>query len=107
MVSSGGGTQPRWRRDGKELFYVSGDRTVMAVDVTSGPTFKAGIPKALFDAEIASASVIGRGTPAFRWDVTDNGERFLINTVPKETGTTSINVVLNWQEELKQRVPTR
>jgi Tol biopolymer transport system component len=48
MISSGGGTQPRWRRDGKELFYISPDGKLMAVDVTELPTFRSGSPKPLF-----------------------------------------------------------
>ncbi len=48
QVSSGGGTLPRWRRDGKELFYVSADADLMAVDISTVSGFQAGLPKRLF-----------------------------------------------------------
>ena len=97
MVSRGGGTQPRWRRDGKELFYIANDQAVMAVDVSTSPAFKAGIPQALFERTILPDD------RNFRWDVTADGKRFLLNTVEAETSTSSspITVVLNWQAGLK------
>ena len=49
-VSTGGGIAPRWSGDGKELFYISADSKMMAVEVSTNPVFKAGIPKALFQA---------------------------------------------------------
>ena len=48
QISTGGGTQPRWSRDGKEIFYVEGD-TLMAVGVTTTPSFSAGSPEVLLD----------------------------------------------------------
>jgi hypothetical protein len=109
-VSKGGGTMPRWRGDGKELFYVSGDSTMMAVDVsTSTPEFQVGLPKPLFRAPISGGS-LSTTTNVTRYDVTADGTKFLINAVrPERTAAeaTPITVVLNWQEELKQRVPTR
>lgn len=97
MVSRGGGTQPRWRRDGKELFYIVKDQAVMAVDVSTSPAFKAGIPQALFERTVLPAD------RDFRWDVSADGKRFLLNTVEAETSTSSspITVVLNWQAGLK------
>jgi Tol biopolymer transport system component len=53
-ISTGGGCQPQWRRDGKELFYVAADRKLMAVDVKTGATFEAGVPKPLFETRIFS-----------------------------------------------------
>src|SRR5438309_1199910 len=53
QISNGGGGQPHWRRDGKELFYVTADKKLMAVEVNgSSGTFEAGIPKSLFDLRI-------------------------------------------------------
>ena len=91
MVSKGGGTQAVWRRDGKQLFYISPDSKVMAVEVTISPEFKAGIPKALF-----SAPVYGGGDHRLghRYDVTADGTRFLITTLSQEASP--ITVVLNW-----------
>jgi Tol biopolymer transport system component len=85
-VSQAGGTQPRWRRDGKELFYIStvGSK-VMAVDVTPQPRFRAGIPRSLF-----TAALLGAGNPAItinthRYDVTADGQRFLLPAASAET----------------------
>jgi hypothetical protein len=99
MVSRGGGTQPRWRRDGKELFYIAGDRMVMAVDVGTNPAFKAGVPKALFERAVLPAADF-----SFRWDVSADGKRFLLNTPGADAASAAqppITVVLNWQAGLK------
>ena len=99
QVSRGGGMQPRWRRDGRELFYLSLDGKMMAVDVTLGPVFKAGTPEPLFQASFARN---GKQIPldAFAWDVTADGRRFLMNTV--ETTSRPVTVVLNWDAALKR-----
>jgi serine/threonine protein kinase/Tol biopolymer transport system component len=103
-VSQGGGTQPRWRRDGRELFYIAGDSQLMAVSASTSPSFVAGTPKALFAAPVFGA---GATTVVARYDVASDGQRFLINATMADNATAPITVVLNWQEELKQRVPTR
>ena len=96
-ISVDGGDQPRWRRDGKELFYVSLDRKLMATDVSIGSTLKPGITKALFAAPIQ----IGDETvDSFRWDVAAHGDRFLINTAT--TASEPLTVVLNWTSALKR-----
>ena len=100
QVSLDGGDQPRWRSDGKELFYVSLDGKLMAVDVTEGPTFRAGAPKSLFQALVVRGrrqSLLG----VLRWDVAPDGKHFLINTV--KTSSEPLTVVLNWTTELKKR----
>jgi Tol biopolymer transport system component len=102
LVSKGGGVQPRWRRDGKELFYISADSKMMAVDVTTSPTFRAGIPKVLFSAPIWGGGSVQNVT---RYDVTADGKRFLINSVASEDGAAAVapmTVVLNWEELLKR-----
>ena len=96
-ISVDGGDQPRWRRDGKELFYVSLDRKLMATDVSIGSALKPGITKALFAAPIQ----IGDETvDSFRWDVAAHGDRFLINTAT--TASEPLTVVLNWTSALKR-----
>jgi WD40 repeat protein len=101
MVSKGGGNQPIWRRDGKELFYISADSKLMAVEVAAASgTFQAGIPKALFAAPIWGGGAINNVT---RYDVTADGKKFLINSLPTETTSappSAITVVLNWQAGL-------
>lgn len=88
-VSNGGGVMPRWRRDGKELFYISPDSQMMAVDVTTNPVFKSGNPHALFQTDIVDTGI---RTGTLSWDIAPDG-RFLIIS---ETSTdASITVVLN------------
>jgi eukaryotic-like serine/threonine-protein kinase len=98
MVSKGGGSQPRWRRDGKELFYVSPDGTLMSVDVTASPAFRPGVPRSLFQTNMRSS------TNLFRYDVTADGQRFLINASTAATAASSapITVVFNWQAGLRK-----
>ncbi len=97
MVSTSGGRQPRWRGDGKELFYVAPDGQLMAVEIRAGSSskpFEATVPKALFQA--FQAGVLDY-TASFYFfsDVTADGRRFLINTVPKGGNESAINVVVN------------
>ena len=91
QVSTAGGNEPCWRRDGKELFYREGNK-LMAVEVKTDSTlFEAGVPKSLFEARLETVARQRRYQPAA------NGQRFLVN-VPVETSTSSsITVVLNWQ----------
>ena len=103
-ISKGGGLSPRWRGDGKELYYISPDAKMMAVEVNTNPVFKAGIPKALFQTAILETS----GAPSrgiFRYDVTADGKKFLINSMPRETSGQAadpITLVLNWTALLKK-----
>jgi Tol biopolymer transport system component len=100
QISRGGGMQPRWRRDGKELFYLSLDGNMMVVEVTPGPVFRGSVPESLFQASVARN---GKESPvdAFAWDVTSDGKRFLINT--EEKASRPVTFVLNWDAELKER----
>jgi eukaryotic-like serine/threonine-protein kinase len=107
QVSTNGAFIVRRSRDGKELFYVSPDLTLTAVSVTStGSTLEVGAPTPLFKAPIDSTT-LGNGRS---YDVAADG-RFLINVSPSASALAPlfapITVILNWQEELKQRVPTR
>ena len=99
QVSSSGGVQPRWRRDGNELFYIASDGKLMAVDVKTAPAFQAGIPHALFDPQIQ-----GRGAVqfVFHYDVAPDGQQFLVNTEGQAAVAEPITVVLNWQAGLKK-----
>ena len=99
QVSTSGGEQPRWRGDGKELFYLSPEAKIMAVPVKSGASFDAGAPEALFQAnprEIVATS------EQVIYDVDASGQRFLINTQVKNTETHPISVILNWDAPLKK-----
>jgi hypothetical protein len=93
QISTGGGMEPRWRRDGKELFYIALDGKLMAVDVRLSPRFEAGIPHSLFDTRI----FIPQLNIVFRYDVTPDGKRFLVDAVNQDQNQTApITVVLNW-----------
>jgi serine/threonine protein kinase/Tol biopolymer transport system component len=103
QISTEGGVEPLWNRNGRELFYRSG-RKIMAVDIAIKPSFSAGTPKMLFEGPYQLLPTIS--TP--NYDVSPDGQRFLM-LKPVESAVaapTQINVVLNWFEELKQRVPT-
>ena len=91
-----------WRRDGRELFYFSNDGRLMSVDVAPGATFQAGAPRVLFQVPIFGG---GATTGNYYWDVTADGQRFLINTVSAESGSAALTVVLNWREALKRVAP--
>jgi eukaryotic-like serine/threonine-protein kinase len=96
QISNGGGDQPRWRRDGKELLYVSLDNKLMSAEVGTGPSFQPGVPKSLF-----TGPVLGPGFFAgWSWDVAPDGQRFLIETAVEGVNSPVITVVLNWQAGL-------
>jgi eukaryotic-like serine/threonine-protein kinase len=100
-VSNGGGSQPRWSRDGKELFYFAPDSMLMEVSVTTtGATFQPGVPKPLFRAAILGGTGGGPDT-AWRWDISPDGMRFLMDTALEEATASPVTVVLNWQGAVK------
>ena len=101
QISTDGGVEPRWAPNGRELFYRNelGDR-MMAVDITTEPTFGAGTPRLLFEGVYTRSA----GGSAF-YDVTPDGQRFVMVQAQQGAGA-QINVVLNWFEELKRLVPT-
>jgi Tol biopolymer transport system component len=98
QVSTAGGTNPRWRRDGKELFYIRGDGKLMAVEVKAGSTFEPGATKPLFDTPVR---FVGSSWPYDTYAVSADGQRFLINDFT-ETSAPPITVVLNWTADLKK-----
>jgi len=95
QVSIRGGSQPRWNRNGKELFYLASDRKLMAVTFKPGAIFDFDTPHALFD------TVLAFGALRQTYSVSRDGQRFLLNT-PVDVGTASIDVVLNWPGLLKK-----
>jgi Tol biopolymer transport system component/predicted Ser/Thr protein kinase len=101
QISTEGGTEPAWNRNGRELFYRSGNK-MMAVDITTQPGFAAGTPRMLFEGRYETAPF-----PTTNYDVSPDGQRFLMvkPSEQEQAAPTQINVVLNWFEELKQKVP--
>jgi hypothetical protein len=102
QVSTAGGFAPRWRRDGREIFYLAPDKKLTAVPLTiAGDQVEPGVPVPLFDAAIAGGGVPGGGnTLAFRreYDVAPDGQRFLLNLVT--SSAMSITVATNWTSRL-------
>jgi serine/threonine protein kinase len=98
LVSKGGGVQPRWRRDGKELFYISPDSKMMASEVNTQPVFQAGTPRALFQTGIVDTGI---RTGPMSWDLAPDGNRFLIIS-EKSTDASSLTVALNWRAGLRK-----
>jgi eukaryotic-like serine/threonine-protein kinase len=94
-VSITGGIQPRWRRDGKESFYLAPDRRLMAVTVKAGATFEVDTPHPLFQTTI--------DPEGFRqlYAVSADGNRFLLNA-PVDTVGQPLTAVLNWPALVKK-----
>ena len=100
QVSVGGGEQPRWRGDGRELFYLSSDSKIMAVHVTTGAKFDSGAPVALFQTTPRQPVSLNE---LFVYDVTRDGQRFLVNTQVKQAENPPMFVLLNWPALLKKQ----
>jgi Tol biopolymer transport system component len=92
LVSKDGGSAPRWRRDGKELFYVSAAGAVMAVDIDTSQGLRPGVSRPLFRVDGALAD----------WGVSADGSRFLFAVPAKQSAPAPFSVVLNWQATLKR-----
>jgi eukaryotic-like serine/threonine-protein kinase len=103
QISTDGGQEPVWNPKGGELFYRSGSK-IMAVDITTQPGFAAGRPKALFEGPYLPTAA---SFPSY--DVSPDGQRFLMlkPVESQASAPTQINVVLNWFEELKAKVPVK
>jgi Tol biopolymer transport system component len=99
QVSSTGGQEPRWRQDGKELFYLSADGKMMAVAVTLGASFKADSPVALFQTH-RRQSVSSQDV--FSYDMSGDGQRFLILTKVDEANAAPLSIQLNWVSEMEK-----
>jgi serine/threonine-protein kinase len=112
QVSGSGGTRPLWSRNGRELFYMTTagpEATLMSAPIQPGATWSAGTPTKLFSGRFFFTETgIGEGRT---YDVSPDGRRFLMikeaNGSDQPATSASLIVVLNWLEELKQRVPVR
>ena len=102
MVSVGGGAEPVWAPVSGDLFYRNGDR-MMAVAIETAPELSVGTPRLLFEGRF-----LGIGPLQLRrnYDVSADGQRFLMIQREQDLVPTEIVVVLNWFEELKRLVPT-
>ena len=103
QVSSGGGLQPRWRRDGKELFYVGPNGILMATPiVSSSGGLEPGVPKTLFEHAVLAVDRPASSSPAYSYDVTADGERFLLAVASNGSEVQAITVVVNWASGLRK-----
>jgi Tol biopolymer transport system component len=104
LISTGGGVQPRWRRDGKELYYVSAPpQKLMAVDVkTDGAMFQASVPHPLFDVPGIPVNGPGAGTLSGSYSVSADGQKFLVAIQPTADMSNPLSIVLNWTAILKK-----
>jgi serine/threonine protein kinase len=99
QVSSGGGQEPKWRQDGKELFYVSAEGKMMAVAVTTGARFGAGSPVALFQTHRRQPVSF---LDVFSYDVSADGQRFLVITKVDEANAAPLSILLNWSSDMEK-----
>ena len=102
QVSRGGGTEPRWRGDGQEIFYIDPKRVLTAVPVSVTGTFSAGVPSPLF--QIHGRAPIS-STDLFTYDVTKDGKRFLVNRYVKPDHVEPLTVIFNAAAEIKKESP--
>ncbi len=103
QVSTAGGHQPLWRRDGKELYYITDEGALMAVRVQTRSAFAAAAPVELFRISAASPTAfIDASSAGIAYDVTADGQRFLVKTVVQAPVRSPMTVVLNWTAELKK-----
>jgi Tol biopolymer transport system component len=108
QVSTSGGDSPLWSPNARELFYRNGD-TVMVVPFKIEPTFSPETPRVLFRGTYVSFRAVLMQVDFTPWDISPDGKRFLMmkEAGSAEGGPQRINIVMNWFEELKQRVPVK
>ena len=99
LISSGGGGNPVWSPTGRELFYINGTALMSAAIETKGATLRVSAPELLFTGPFET------GSPQF--DVFPDGASFVMVEADPDARPTQIHVVLNWLEELKQRVAVK
>ena len=95
-VSTSGGTQPSWRGDGKQLYYIAGDRSLMSVEVSGGSQFESGVPQKLFTTRVLTMTDFRNA-----YLPSSDGKRFLINSEIERLEGAPINVVVNWTSLLR------
>lgn len=96
QISSGGGAYPRWRHDGSEIFYLAPDNKLMAASVNSkGANFEVSAVKPLFTTRIATQG-------SYKYDVSPDGQKFLVDAAPEQAMSSPITIVLNWTAGLKK-----
>ena len=95
-ISTNGGLQPRWRRDGKELFFVGGDGSMMSTEISATGGLQTTVPKPLFHPNLRL------GSNKALYDVTSDGQRFLVIDGEIQSDDSDIEMVLNWPSLLSR-----
>jgi len=99
-VSTSGGRWPRWASDGRELFYISPENQLMTVAITGTPDrLDIGVPRPLFAIRPRPAVRLD----AYPYDVSPDGQRFVVNSLMEDTTATAITLTLNWADGLTTR----
>lgn len=96
LISSGGGSMPLWRDDGKEIFYLTEDGKIMSAELKTDGAFENVVNKSLFQMDV-------KRVPGIPYAVTPDGSRFLINTPAEASNHTPLVVVLNWPATLNKK----
>ncbi len=99
QISSGGGNEPRWARNGRQIYYRNQD-WMMSVTLASEEPFRAGKPRPVFEGDYDDAGALYPN-----YDITPDGRQFVMVRSERETVATQLNVVLNWFAELERRAP--
>ncbi|HZI95476.1 MAG TPA: protein kinase [Patescibacteria group bacterium] len=99
QISTEGGDQPSWKRDGREIYYISQDNKLTAVTVNPGSSFEAGTPKVLFNARIPYSGLTGS---RIRYCASPDGQRFLLDSIPEQSAASPMRVIMNWAALLKK-----
>jgi Tol biopolymer transport system component len=102
QISTRGGTNPVWARNGKQLFYRESSANIMGVDVVTQPVFSASTPRVIVPAAVTAPLYNGLDS----YDVSPDGQRFLVHQQNSEAGQSlQINFILNWSEQLRRLAP--
>ncbi len=101
QVSSNGGGLPRWRKDGKELFYIALDGNLQSVSLSeTAGRIETSIPHRLFPSRVSGGPLPSNTSAAQRYDVTPDGQRFVIAVPPSQSAPEQpITVILNWKAQ--------
>jgi len=102
-ISTEGGTQAEWRRDGHELFYRAPDRKLMAVPINSGTNLDAGRLRTLFEIPRDAGPWLQGSVDQREYAASSDGQRFLIGVPVGEETSAPFTVVVNWTAELKKK----
>jgi Tol biopolymer transport system component len=98
QVSTSGADQAQWKHDGSELFYMSADKKLMSVKTTLAPSFNSGPPTVLFQTRVPSTLLTADRN---NYRVSNDGQRFLVNTLVETDNVESATVIMNWASALK------